>query len=79
VKGEGERRRKQLLADIKEMTEYWKLKKEALDISLWRTRFGRVCGPFVRQPMERMTLLSPTADLIRSVRVVENEMFIYSV
>jgi hypothetical protein len=33
------RRRKQLLDDLKEKRGYWKLKEEALDSSLWRTRF----------------------------------------
>jgi hypothetical protein len=36
------RRRKQLLDDIKEKRRYWKLKEEALDLTLWRSRFGRV-------------------------------------
>jgi len=35
------RRGKQLLDNLKEMTGYWKLKEEALDRTLWRTRFGR--------------------------------------
>jgi hypothetical protein len=42
------RRRKQLLDDIKEKTRYCKLKEEALDRTLWRTRFGRGYGPVVR-------------------------------
>jgi hypothetical protein len=37
-------RRKQLLDDLKEMREYWKLKEEALDRTLWRIRFGRGYG-----------------------------------
>jgi hypothetical protein len=43
------RRCKQLLYDIKETRGYWKLEKEALDRTLWRTRFGRECGPVARQ------------------------------
>jgi hypothetical protein len=39
------RRRKQLLDDLKEKRSYWKLKEEALDRTLWRTRFGRGYGP----------------------------------
>jgi hypothetical protein len=35
------RRRKQLLDDLKEKTRYWKLKEEALDRTVWRTRFGK--------------------------------------
>jgi hypothetical protein len=43
------RRRKQLLDDLKEKRGYWKLKEEALDRTLWRTRFGRGYEPVVRQ------------------------------
>jgi hypothetical protein len=46
------RRRKQLLDDLKEKIRYWKLKEEALDRTLWTTRFGRVYGPVVRQTAE---------------------------
>ena len=43
------RRRKQRLDDHKETTGYWKLEEEALDRTVWRTRFGRGYGPVVRQ------------------------------
>jgi hypothetical protein len=43
------RRRKHLLDDLNEKRRYWKLKEEALDRTLWRTRFGRGYGPVVRQ------------------------------
>jgi hypothetical protein len=46
------RRRKQLLNDLKEERICWKLKEEALDRTLWRTRFGRGYGPVVRQSTE---------------------------
>jgi hypothetical protein len=46
------RRRKQLLDDLKEKRIYWKLKEEAIDRTLWRTRFGRGYGPAVRQTTE---------------------------
>jgi hypothetical protein len=42
-------RRNQLLGDVKETRGYRKLKEEALDYSLWRTRFGRGYGPVVEQ------------------------------
>jgi len=42
------RRRKQLLDYLKEKIRYRKLKGEALDRSLWRTRFGRSYAPIVR-------------------------------
>jgi hypothetical protein len=46
------RRRKQLLDDMKEKRIYWKLKEEAPGHTLWRTRFGRGCGPVLRQTTE---------------------------
>ena len=45
------RRGEQLLDDLKEKTGYWKL-KEAPDRTVWRTGFGRGCGPVVRQAPE---------------------------
>jgi hypothetical protein len=48
VTGRQGRRRKQLLDDLKEKRRYWKLKEGTLDRSMWRTRFGRGCGPVVR-------------------------------
>ena len=52
VTGRRGRRRKQLLGDLKENRGYWKLKEEALARTFWRTRFGRGCGPLVRQTAE---------------------------
>ena len=49
--GRQEIRRKQVMDDLKETRKYWKLKEEALDRTLWRTRFGRGCGPVVRHTM----------------------------
>jgi hypothetical protein len=46
--GRRERRRKQLLGDLKENRRYWKLKEEALDRPLWRAGFGRGYGPRVK-------------------------------
>jgi hypothetical protein len=43
------RRRKQLRVDLNEMGGYCKCKQETLDRALWRTRFGKVYGPVVRQ------------------------------
>jgi hypothetical protein len=42
------RKHKLLLDEIKGKKGCWKLKEETLDLSLWRTRFGRVCGLVVR-------------------------------
>jgi hypothetical protein len=46
------RRRKQLMYDVKETKGYCKLKDKTLDRILWRTSFGRGCGPVVRQTSE---------------------------
>jgi hypothetical protein len=42
-------RYKQLLDDLMETRGYCKLKDVALDRAVCRTRFGRGCGPVVRQ------------------------------
>jgi len=49
VTGRRERRCRQLLDGLNEKRRHFKLKKEALDRTVWRTGFGRVCGPVVRQ------------------------------
>jgi hypothetical protein len=48
VKRRRGRRRKKLLADLKDRRGYSHLKEEALDRSMWRSRFGRGFGPVVR-------------------------------
>jgi hypothetical protein len=47
---------KQLLGDLKEKIRNWKLKEEALDRTMWKTRFGRGYEPVVRQTTEWMKL-----------------------
>jgi hypothetical protein len=42
-------RRRNLLDDLKERRGYSHLKKEALDRTMWRARFGRGFGPVVIQ------------------------------
>ena len=37
-------RRKQLLDDLKQTRGYWKLKQEALDRTVWKTRLGSGYG-----------------------------------
>jgi len=46
------RRHKQLLDDLNEMGGDWKLNVETVARTVWRTRFGRGCGPVVRQTAE---------------------------
>jgi hypothetical protein len=52
VTGSRGRRRKWLLDDLNETRGHWKLKEETLDGTLWRSCFGRGCGPVVRQATE---------------------------
>jgi len=54
VKGRRGRRRRKLLDDLKERRGYSHLKEEALDLSMWRARFWRGCGPVVRQTTKWM-------------------------
>jgi hypothetical protein len=43
------RRCNELLNKLNEKKECRKLKAEAIDRTLWKTRFGRGCGPFLRE------------------------------
>jgi len=52
VKGRRGRRHKLIVDDLKETTGYWKLKEKLLDLTLWRTHFGRCYKPIVRQTAE---------------------------
>jgi len=52
VTGRRGRSPKQLLDALWKRKDTGTWKKEALDRSLWRTRFGRGYGPFVRQTAE---------------------------
>jgi hypothetical protein len=45
VKERRERRRKQLRYNLKAMRGSWKLRNEALDYTVWRTRFASVYVP----------------------------------
>jgi hypothetical protein len=49
-----ERKRKQLLDDLKEKRGYCKLNEEALDRTLWRIVLGKGCGPVLWQTAEWM-------------------------
>jgi hypothetical protein len=46
------RRRKHLLDDLKETTEYCKLKAGAMACTVWKTSFGIGCGTVFRQTIE---------------------------
>jgi len=49
----------QLLHNFEEKGGYFKLKEEALDRTLRRTRFGRSYGPVVKQTIELMNNKKP--------------------
>jgi len=49
VTGRRGRRHRKLLDDLKERKGYSNLEEEALDRTVWRTRFGRAFGPVIRQ------------------------------
>jgi hypothetical protein len=53
VTGRRGRGSKHLLDDLKETSWYFKLKKEALYLVLWRTRFERDCGSFELEEMKQ--------------------------
>ena len=74
------RRRKQLVDDLKEKRGYWKLKEEALDRTLWRTRSGRVYGPVIRQTIEWMNGdLDPGRSGVRIPSAASNFAFLQNV
>jgi hypothetical protein len=54
VTGRQGRRRRKLLDDLKKRKGFCHLKKEALDRTVWRARFGSGFGPVVRQTTKCM-------------------------
>ena len=69
------RRRRKLLDDLKERRGYCHLKEEALDRTMWRARFGRGFGPFVRQTAKCMNDLV-TLLATRGSRIVSCVRFV---
>jgi hypothetical protein len=67
--GKRGRRRKQLLDVLKETKRCCKVKEEALDRTVGRTRFGQGCGPVVRQTAQcNECRASPVAYMYRAVK-----------
>ena len=56
VKGRRRRRRDKLVDDLREVRGYWKSKEEAIDCTLWRTRFGGY-GPVAKRLQNECVLL----------------------
>ena len=48
---------------LEEKGEFWKLKEEALDRTVWRTGFVRDNGPVVKQTTEWMNKLTNYMDI----------------
>ena len=57
------RRRKKLVDDFKEKRGNWKVKDEALDRTLRRTRFGRSYGPVAKQTIEGMNVRKHLSEI----------------
>jgi hypothetical protein len=52
------RRSRKLLDGLEERSRYWRLKQEALNHALWRTRFKRGYGPVVRDYVKTTTMMT---------------------
>jgi len=52
-----QRRHRKLLDELKERRGHYHSKKETLDRTMWRARFGRGFGPVVRPTANRMNML----------------------
>ena len=63
--GKRRRRGKQLLDDLTERTQYWKLEEEALDRAVWRTRFGSGCSLVARQTTKGMTNITRAVQITK--------------
>jgi hypothetical protein len=80
VTGRRERRRRKLLDDLKERRGYSHLKEEAVDRTMWRTRFGRGFGPVVRQIAKWMNewykgISNSNRDIQQTDKRVVNQMY----
>jgi hypothetical protein len=67
VTGRRGRRRRKLLDDLKGRRRYSHLKKGALDLTMWRARYGRGFGPVVRQTTKRMNDNSESVQIVTNV------------
>jgi len=58
------RRRRKVLDDLKDRTGYAHLKEEALDLTMWRNRFGGGFEPVVKQNTEWMNIAMRDTGLV---------------
>jgi hypothetical protein len=75
VTGRRGRRRRKLLADLREKRGYSYLKELALDRTMWRARFGRGFGPVVRQTTKWMNEFRTNEYVIFVLKYVNTEWF----
>jgi hypothetical protein len=68
-----ERRRKQLLDDHNKKRRYRRLKGEAIDRTLWRTWFGRGCGPVVRRTKQWIRIFILNKSSLFTSQIVSSE------
>jgi hypothetical protein len=62
VTGRRGRRCRKLLDDLKDRRGYSHLKEETLHRTMWRARFGRGCGPVVRQTAVYLKILHQSLE-----------------
>ena len=60
--GRRERRRMQLLDELKKQREDWILKEEQLHRAVWRVGLGRGCGPVVRHTAQNNDVVISFSD-----------------
>ena len=48
--------------------EYWKMKEEAIDRTVWRTFFGIDCVPGIRQNYVVIIVVSTTEVMLSAIR-----------
>jgi len=53
----------------------FELKDEALDRTMWRTRFGRDCGPVVRQTAKCMNKMAEIKGIFRIEKIKKCKIF----
>jgi hypothetical protein len=58
----------QLLKELKEKIEYWKLKEETLACTVGRTSFGRGYRPFLRQTTVNINECSLIESKLRKIK-----------
>jgi type VI protein secretion system component VasF len=72
--GGRERRRMQLLNDLKETRRYWKLKEEALNRTLWKTHFGGGYRPVIKTDYMMMMMMGVVVVVVVMMMITSMTM-----